>query len=75
MDIKDLVPKRSEFKLEKLNRTLGLRPVTFRDRAWIKNKYGDELEKVMTEMNTDKIIAIAFHQLEDECKKIFAPIL
>lgn len=68
VELKDLLPQRTEFKINK--KTYALRPLTLNDRMWCKDKFGDSFEKVLEQSLKDidysKLVFMAYHQLEDK---------
>lgn len=64
--LEDLIPEEAEFTLALTKKTYKLRRFTLEDELWLKNRFGDELEKVFREIRMKEICQIVFHQLVDK---------
>lgn len=66
INLEDLVPEKSAFKLKIPNKEYTLRPFNLEDEVWLQKKYGNEIESIFKELRIKEICEIAFHQLEDK---------
>jgi hypothetical protein len=73
MELEQLIPERVKWEADIPNSeeklTLFFRLYNLEDEAWLKRTFGDQLEKVFSELRTMEISRIAFHQLEVDSKR------
>ncbi len=70
--LEDIIPKAATFTLARTKKTYHLRPVSLADEVWLKTEFGDDLQKIFSEINMVAISRIVFRLLEDEDKAEFA---
>lgn len=73
MELEQLIPEKVIWEAEIPNSdqkiTLVFRLFNLEDESWLKRTYGDKLEKVFSELQTQEIAKIAFHQLDLDSKR------
>lgn len=78
MELEQLIPERVAWTVDVPNSdqkiTLIFRLFNLEDEAWLKRTYDSRLEKVFSELQTQEIAKIAFHQLELESKKFLMSV-
>lgn len=74
IELNDIIPQEAEFFLKSKSKSFKLRKITLRDRAWIKDKFKDDIERIFSTTDFSNLIIIIYHQLTDECKKDFLAI-
>lgn len=79
MDLVNIVPKESSFKLkikndkgEEYDKSFHMRSINLNDEIWLQKEYGTAIGKVFEEVNTKEISRIVFRLMEDEDKLFFA---
>lgn len=72
MNLKDLKPKESRFKLKAAKREFTLNPITLADEVWLDEEFGQEkIEQIFTEINIKEISRIVFRLIKPEDKVFF----
>lgn len=73
MELEELIPERVAWEVEIPNSdqkiTLVFRLFNLEDESWLKRTYGNQLEKVFSELQTQEIAKVAFHQLDLDSKR------
>lgn len=71
IDLKDLKPEDVEIVLD--GRSFVLRKFNLSDEAWLRETFGDSDQKLFGgQMSFDDVCRIAFHQLSDKDRALFA---
>jgi hypothetical protein len=72
--LEQLIPKKVEFKLNVNGeeRTLRIGPITARHEIWLKETFGNKIEKVFNDLDGPNLARIAFHVMDPEDRVYFA---
>lgn len=70
--LEDLVPQGAEFNLKQTGKTYKLRAVSAADEIWMKQTFGDDLQKVFSEVRIREICRIVFRIMEQDSKASLA---
>lgn len=72
MELIDLKPQESSFKLQKYDEIFKLNPITLADEAWLLETYGQEgVSAIFTEMNLPEICRVVFRLMSLDSKRAF----
>src|SRR5687768_9614236 len=73
MELKEIIPQKIGFTLEKIGRPLTLSPITLDIDEWLRENYpGDKLQMVLTTPSVKDILKIAAKLLDRESRKALA---
>jgi hypothetical protein len=72
LQLEDLVPQESEFKLRKTGKTYCLREVTAADEGWFQKTFGESLVKRFENLESECVCRIAFRLMVEKDKQEFA---
>ena len=71
----ELLPSKPEFKLNATGKTYKIRLFTLDDGAWIRRTFGtdqDQIGRIFSDQDWEKIVKLAYHQLEDKSDFMFS---
>ena len=71
LTFEDIRPEKASFTLKSTGKKYTLRPVSMDDEIWLRERFGDDIEKIFTEIRTQEICDIVFHQLDEASKEGF----
>lgn len=69
--LEQIIPETGEFKLKKTGKTYKLRECSIADESWMKQKFGDRLEKIFADIDMQEISKIVFRLMDDKDKEEF----
>lgn len=72
MDLRELRPQESSFKLRAAKRSFTLNPITLADEVWLDEQYGSEMiQEIFLSTNIKEISRIVYRLLKVEDKQFF----
>ncbi len=69
--LKDIRPQGAQFALSLTKRLYRLRPINVEDELWMAEKFGANLQEILTRGQMDGVCQIVYHQLEHEDREEF----
>jgi len=71
INLDEIIPQPATLKLKATDKIYHLRPLDLDDEAWLKARFGDQLNSIFSNIKIAEIAEIAFNQLEDTDKEDF----
>lgn len=70
MELKEIIPPKISFRVERINKELTLNLMTVEDNLWIEENYpGDQISEVFTKLKVRDILRIIARMLDIESKR------
>jgi len=66
LSIDDILPERASFFLKDKKKEYFLRPINLTDNVWLKNKWGDKVDKIFDPPDMPELSKIVYRLLEDK---------
>lgn len=72
ISLDELVPMEASFHLSKLKKNIRLKTVSVRDEVWVKQKFGCQIQELVSSMKIAEICEVAYRIMHEEDKQHFA---
>jgi len=72
MNLTEMVPRESKFKLASVKKEFTLRPINLEDEIWLKREYGDaRIQEIFEQIEIEPISRIVYRLITPEDKSFF----